>query len=874
MSMYSHNDAVSIGRNEMVSTYRKLKPLILRSTVRKPDCERLVSDMNLWTAYNGYSWLELATYQKSEDAEMRLRLVRTSHLKMDDGAALDDNIQESLRTYDMALMEFEGLNLSDLWFANALDVLHQRSDRALQHVGLHRRRQRLRRKNAFKLKRRVLTDYMMLGRDLIVGDTETVSDDVCPICQMNFDPDNNVIPLRLKCHPTHTICDDCYVTWAGTSNEVGCPHCRARMFTDDDLRMLIWGLGPTVKTYDPRAWETFQRANHDLDRYNLPEDDMKEFPFIALLLTKAWHYLVEGALLEPADSTPYHLQPVRFPETTFITSIIRDVFDEFDEHTRTEPHKYALQAIMRRLNAEFLNGQHNMATNFDLHHRVTVNYPVRPRGLASRYRLNILPVHNYQNRYDPSQPLIYHPKVIATTKLTMADDFRMVSFEGDAPSIDARAFHAKHQKIHPLLEFDGDQSLGPTRLMKDMAAWTAYNGTSVLDICTHHKYHGKSGKELVVWVHIRRSSELKLERGFTLMRSATYDLPLVEFEAIKTDALWHENALDVIYRRSDRAYFHVLLQAKSQNLTMSRTQWKTPSRELDALGKFPPVNDTSDLEDCAVCFQPLDGGQPVAQLPCHLTHALCRDCLRDWVKSIGLENVGCPFDRNPLYTAAEADFIRWGTRGRGYYPTEASNQDYTPFESFVRSLGDVDARDDDDGQDFLTVKPVVLMEFWDNLVAGMLRETNASTFLHLQPARYPGFRQVREYVKEAFEACADQFRPTDFIYEKVMDHVFSTLKQEHQKSTHFQTWTSAEQKCSLENDQCAHWAQHLRPGLLAFVRRMVQRTLMMAKIRDCNGTAGCAMSQFHYHGEKIYYNSAAQALEDELVRVLNEFGLM
>ncbi|KAK5712839.1 hypothetical protein LTR15_011832 [Elasticomyces elasticus] len=515
-----------------------------------------------------------------------------------------------------------------------------------------------------------------------------------------------------------------------------------------------------------------------------------------------------------------------------------------------------------------------MATNFDLHHRVTVNYPVRPRGLASRYKLNIIPVHNSQNRYDPSKPLIHHPKVIATTKLTMADDFRMVSFEGDAPSIDARAFHAKHQKIHPLLDFDGDQSLGPTRLIKDMAAWTAYNGTSVLDICTHHKYHGKDGKELVVWVHIRRSSELQLERGFSLMRSATYDLPLGEFEAIKTDALWHSNALDVMYRRSDRAYFHVMLQAKSQNLTMSRTQWKTPSRELDALGKFPPVNNTSDLGDCGVCFQPLDGGQPVAQLPCHLTHALCRDCLRDWVKSIGLEAVGCPFDRNLLYTAAEADFIRWGTRGRGYYPTEASNQDYTPFESFVRSIGDVDARDDDDGQDFLTVKPVILMEFWDNLVAGILTETNASTPLHLQPARYPGFREIRDYVREVFEACAGQVRTTDIIYKKVMDHVSSRLKQQHQMSGHFQTWTSAEQKCSLENVQCIHWVPYLRPGLLAFVRRMLQRTLMMAKIRDCNDTVGCAVSQFHHHGEKIYHNSAAQALKDELVRVLNEFGLM
>ncbi|KAK3633271.1 hypothetical protein LTR56_002502 [Elasticomyces elasticus] len=360
LAVFAHNDAVSIGRHETVSTYRKLQPRILRSTVKKSDPERLVSDMKQWTAYNGHSWLELATYQKG-DAEMRIRLIRTSHLRLDDGAVLDDNREEA---YDMTFLEFEGLNLSDLWFTNALDVLHQRSDRALQHVSFHRRRQRLRRRNALQLKRKVLTDYMMLGKDLIVEDTNSVTDDVCPICQMNFDPTNNVIPLRLKCHPTHTICDDCYVTWAGTTKAVGCPHCRARMFTDDDLRMLIWGLGPTYKTYDPSlptnqrfpgAWETFQRANHDLDRYSLPEDDMREFSFDALLLTRAWHYLIKGALLEPAHSTPYHLQPVRFPETTFITSVIRDVFDEFEGHTRTEPHKYALQAITRRLNAEFRN---------------------------------------------------------------------------------------------------------------------------------------------------------------------------------------------------------------------------------------------------------------------------------------------------------------------------------------------------------------------------------------------------------------------------------------------------------------------------------------------------------------------------------------
>ncbi|KAK4894137.1 hypothetical protein LTR27_007503 [Elasticomyces elasticus] len=348
LDVFSRTGAVLIGHHDMVATYRKLQPRVLRSTIQKSDPERLVSDMKSWTAYNGHSWLQLATYDKEGgDGEMYILLVRTSYLQLDDGATLSSTED----TYEMTLAEFEALDLSDLWFTNALDVLYQRSDRALQHVGFHRRLQHLELKNASKLKRRVLTDYMMLGQNMVVEDTKTVADDVCPICQMNFDS-TNVVPLQLKCHPTHTICEDCYPTWAGTSKAVGCPHCRARMFTDDDLRMLIWGLGPTYKTYDP-SLPTNQRFPDAWETFHLPEDDMREFSFDALLLTRAWKHLIKGALLEPADSTPYLLQPVRFPEITFITSVIRDVFDELEGHTRTESHKYALQAITRRLNAEF-----------------------------------------------------------------------------------------------------------------------------------------------------------------------------------------------------------------------------------------------------------------------------------------------------------------------------------------------------------------------------------------------------------------------------------------------------------------------------------------------------------------------------------------
>ncbi|KAK5705187.1 hypothetical protein LTR97_002304 [Elasticomyces elasticus] len=355
--MFSHTDAISIGRHEMVAAYRKLKPMNLRSVVRLPGPERLVNDMKRWMVYNGGTRLDIATYQK-DDMVMRIWIKLSSWLTLDHGATM-----QGTERYDMTLAEFEAITSTDLWYANALDLIRQRSDRAVRHVRLQMQWRGLESKNPSEWKPRSLTDYMIMGNDLVIEDLESVAEDeCCPICQMSFDASNNFIPLRLRCHPKHTICDDCYITWAGTSKTVGCPHCRARMFSDEELAMLIYGLDPDGKTYNtslpnnarfPDAWETFQRANVDLDTYKLLDDGIRNVHLQALLLTKVWEHIIEGALLESPDSSPLHLQAGRFPETTFITAVIRDVFDEFEGQTCSSPHELITEAMVRRLNAEF-----------------------------------------------------------------------------------------------------------------------------------------------------------------------------------------------------------------------------------------------------------------------------------------------------------------------------------------------------------------------------------------------------------------------------------------------------------------------------------------------------------------------------------------
>ena len=142
-------------------------------------------------------------------------------------------------------------------------------------------------------------------------------DRLCVVCRDLLGGPDAPNPVALPCSPLHALCRDCLLTWCQSSrSEAACPICRARIFTDQqEVEDVVFGLKNGVYVYDSRftAWENFERSCADLDR-KLFENDRSKHVVSARVLLHAWKLMKRGALLEKQESTPYHLQPVRFPE--------------------------------------------------------------------------------------------------------------------------------------------------------------------------------------------------------------------------------------------------------------------------------------------------------------------------------------------------------------------------------------------------------------------------------------------------------------------------------------------------------------------------------------------------------------------------------
>ncbi|KAI7538898.1 hypothetical protein KC331_g10070 [Hortaea werneckii] len=139
-------------------------------------------------------------------------------------------------------------------------------------------------------------------------------------------------PLQMKCCGNH-ICRHCYINWADSKgpNNASCIYCRGRFFDEPIAESMTAG---TVNGYyypylPPNhrftAYENFERSCADLDR-NLAENNQTKMTVDPALLLRIWDHLVEGARLEDAraTSTPFRIQPARYPELQTARNIFRE----------------------------------------------------------------------------------------------------------------------------------------------------------------------------------------------------------------------------------------------------------------------------------------------------------------------------------------------------------------------------------------------------------------------------------------------------------------------------------------------------------------------------------------------------------------------
>ncbi|KAI7472436.1 hypothetical protein KC357_g5791 [Hortaea werneckii] len=372
------------------------------------DASQLVFDFQLLGRYAGETVMKMITY-RTESGEWLFVERRTRYIDPHDKShAL------SRRAYLLTLRQLRMMLCNDTWVQNIRDLVWRRSDHAVQHVRhqLFAHQDNFRPEDddvadcTYSWKPRRTPPYLKYEPCVSRGPLHVTSlspdDQRCEICGDDFNASNHA-PLPLICCG-NKICRQCYleVCKSGRPEEAKCCYCRAAWFTKpSSLEMLKFG---TRGQRYGRNWsanaafndfETFERTCADLDRQSC-EDSTFRFQVDADLLTRTWQHIVAGARLEPASSTPLHLQPVWSPEFVELHRSMPAIFTKFDGISMTLPvAEYAIDnECLQAFALQFLrNGDGRPACV--LRHALAV--PVEPKrpGLTTFMRRTIIRVLNF-----------------------------------------------------------------------------------------------------------------------------------------------------------------------------------------------------------------------------------------------------------------------------------------------------------------------------------------------------------------------------------------------------------------------------------------------------------------------------------------------
>ena len=188
-------------------------------------------------------------------------------------------------------------------------------------------------------------DYSRSLHAVLTSVTEEQLDEAhkdCDICTLRYDYEGHR-PVRLACG--HVFADECIrllltdrrpVEDLQTTqpSDITCPYrCVGSPFSAEVVRSLEFGLCRGVFSPDMRYtdFENFERACADLDSQVRPHEAEDSFIRVkAPVMKETLKTLYKGARMKIPASTPYHLQPVRFPETQIAGEAISSFLDQLD----------------------------------------------------------------------------------------------------------------------------------------------------------------------------------------------------------------------------------------------------------------------------------------------------------------------------------------------------------------------------------------------------------------------------------------------------------------------------------------------------------------------------------------------------------------
>ncbi|KAK4554321.1 hypothetical protein LTR86_008529 [Recurvomyces mirabilis] len=328
----------------------------------KQTLKQLLADMAKATSAVGETLLRVHAYTPAdrEIAEHGSLVIDDSQLFRIDRITchrdLEGVLALSRRGYKGRLIDLSRLPESQKWISDIHDLIGLRNDRAYRHVcvrmGRHLSSQETFADNItseFKAPRHPPFEKHFPTFIKAPNSTDVPSEDqaVCLICTDPFD-DADHQPQELDCQQPvkHLFGRSCLLDWCNATGpeKVGCPTCRAKVFTNElTIAYLKYGVtGPDLKTYEPDPrytdYENWERSCADLDK-NLALNNDLRIDFQPKILTKILQHFLSNARLEPATSTPLHLQPVLRPELPVFVTEFGQAYRYVRRLNTTDPSK-------------------------------------------------------------------------------------------------------------------------------------------------------------------------------------------------------------------------------------------------------------------------------------------------------------------------------------------------------------------------------------------------------------------------------------------------------------------------------------------------------------------------------------------------------
>ena len=183
---------------------------------------------------------------------------------------------------------------------------------------------------------------------------------MCGICLEGY---NHADGVCLNCHPEHHFHPNCLSASFGLQvqrpDDAICPICRATVFRGDDLIFLKRGTRGKGYLPDIRysAWENFERSCSDLDEKFVASRCGEKLTVSKAEMIDAFRCLIQGALLEPDDSTPSAIQPVRHMFMPLLCQLFTEEVTQLDgqEHLLVYIYEQLTRNIVALFKREYLS---------------------------------------------------------------------------------------------------------------------------------------------------------------------------------------------------------------------------------------------------------------------------------------------------------------------------------------------------------------------------------------------------------------------------------------------------------------------------------------------------------------------------------------